>query len=262
MHHRRLLFWVTALCSLSIVQPGWTADAPPRAVGDSVTGKALAGPMRDVQHIVFAVRLGYEDPHWYANIGYFCDDEKSKAYAGNGKPDVGRLCKLDLRTGEVSVLLDAEGGSIRDPEVHYDAQNVSSFPTAKQTPDFYHLYEINVDGSGLRQLTVGDFDDFEPTYLPDGGHRVCLHPLPTLGQLLDDAGGRAVPLRRRRRQHPAALAQRRTRQHALGAARRPHSLHALGVRRPQPGRVSPPVDDEPGRQRADGLLSATCIPAS
>jgi mono/diheme cytochrome c family protein len=133
-----------------------------------VTGKALAGPMRDVQHIVFAVRLGYEDPHWYANIGYFCDDEKSKAYAGNGQPDVGQLCKLDLRSGEVSVLLDTEGGSIRDPEVHYDAQRVV-FSYRKADSDFYNLYEINVDGSGLKQLTFGEFDDYEPAYLPDGG---------------------------------------------------------------------------------------------
>ncbi len=168
MHQRRLLFWVTVVCSLAIVQPGWAADAPARIVDGSVTGKALAGPMRDVQHIVFAVRLGYEDPHWYANIGYFCDDEESKAYAGNGQPDAGKLCMFDLRTKEVTVLLDAKGGSIRDPEVHYDAQN-SLFSYRKADSDFYHLYEINVDGSGLKQLTFGEFDDYEPAYLPDGG---------------------------------------------------------------------------------------------
>jgi cytochrome c553 len=30
------------------------------------------------------------------------------------------------------------------------------------------LFEINADGSGLRQLTDGPWDDIEPTYLPDG----------------------------------------------------------------------------------------------
>ena len=34
---------------------------------------------------------------------------------------------------------------------------------------FYHLFEMKADGSGLTQLTRGDFDDFSPRYLPDGG---------------------------------------------------------------------------------------------
>ncbi len=32
----------------------------------------------------------------------------------------------------------------------------------------FHLYEINLDGSGLRQLTDSDYDDIDPIYLPDG----------------------------------------------------------------------------------------------
>ena len=36
----------------------------------------------------------------------------------------------------------------------------------------FHLYEINVDGTGLRQLTDGPFDDLDPIYLPDEQHMV------------------------------------------------------------------------------------------
>ena len=130
--------------------------------------KALAGPLKNVDEIVFAVRVKYDDGHWYANIGYYCDDEQRKAFAGNGRPDVGKLCKANLRTGETSVLLDARGGSIRDPQPHYDARKILfSYRTADS--DYYHLYEINADGSGLTQLTSGPFDDYEPAYLPDGG---------------------------------------------------------------------------------------------
>ncbi len=142
-----------------IVQP-----APP---SDVLRKRALAGPLRDHPEIVFAVRAKYNDGHWYANIGYYCDDESLKAYAGNGAGDVGKLCKLNLRTGDVSVLLDAKTGSIRDPQVHYDGKKIL-FAWRKEGTDYYNLYEINTDGSGLRQITSGPYDDFEPTYLPDG----------------------------------------------------------------------------------------------
>ncbi len=130
--------------------------------------RAMAGPLAEVSEIIFCTRLGYNDPHWYANIGYFCDDETQKAYAGHGKPDVGKLLALDIRTGQLRVIFDAQGGSIRDPQVHYDGRKIL-LAHRKAGDDYYHLYEINSDGSGLRQLTHGPFDDYEPSYLPDGG---------------------------------------------------------------------------------------------
>jgi len=33
---------------------------------------------------------------------------------------------------------------------------------------FYHLFEMNLDGSGVRQITRGKYDDFDGRYLPDG----------------------------------------------------------------------------------------------
>jgi hypothetical protein len=33
---------------------------------------------------------------------------------------------------------------------------------------FYHIFEMNADGSGLRQITRGRYDDFDARYLPDG----------------------------------------------------------------------------------------------
>lgn len=130
--------------------------------------QALAGPWRDSPELIFAVRLPYNDPHWYANIGYYCDDEQKKAYAGNGAPDVAKLCRLDLRSGELKVLLDAQGGGVRDPQVHYDGRKIL-FSYRKAGAEYYHLHEIGVDGTGLRQLTSGEFDDIEAAYLPDGG---------------------------------------------------------------------------------------------
>jgi hypothetical protein len=128
---------------------------------------ALDGPLRDLEHVLYCTRLPYDDSHWYANIGYYCDDENQKAYAGNGKPDVGQLRRLNLRSGEVNVVFDAKGGSVRDPQLHYDGERIL-FSYRPADTDFYHLYEINLDGSGLRQLTDGPFDDIEAVYLPCG----------------------------------------------------------------------------------------------
>ncbi len=68
-------------------------------------------------------------------------------------------------------------GSFQHPEVSFDGRRVlfaycqaDSAPANREThlDRFYHLYEMAADGSGLRQLTSGAFDDFAPRYLPDG----------------------------------------------------------------------------------------------
>ncbi len=168
-HILALLFGLSGYMGLSACCNLSAATGNPVAGGNqaAVLGRALAGPLKGVEEIVFAVRGKYEDPHWYANIGYYCDDERHKAYAGNGRPDVGKLCTVSVRTREQRVLVNARGGSIRDPQVDYDGRKVL-FSYRKAGSDFYHLYEIGLDRSGLRQLTTGEFDDYEPTYLPDG----------------------------------------------------------------------------------------------
>ncbi|MBK5293034.1 MAG: hypothetical protein JJE04_15355 [Acidobacteriia bacterium] len=126
----------------------------------------LAGPMAGVQDVVFAVRYPgspSKDGHWYANFGYYGPDAGRKAY-GEG----GRLAKLNLRTGKLSTLLEDAAGGVRDPQVHYEGSRIL-FSYRKGGSSNYHLYEINADGTGLRQLTDGPYDDIEPAYLPGGG---------------------------------------------------------------------------------------------
>lgn len=130
--------------------------------------QALDGPMKGVEEIVFANRASYDDGHWYANIGYYCDNHENMAYAGNGNGAGGRLSRYNLRSKKLTVLIDAGTGSIRDPIVHYDAKKIL-FSLRKAGTDYYQLYEINTDGTNIRQLTNDKYDDFEATYLPDGG---------------------------------------------------------------------------------------------
>ncbi|MDR1483935.1 MAG: hypothetical protein LBT09_03830 [Planctomycetaceae bacterium] len=58
-------------------------------------------------------------------------------------------------------------GSFWRPDLSYDAKKII-FSFKPHNEKTFHLYEINVDGSGLRQLTGGMFDDLDPIYMPDG----------------------------------------------------------------------------------------------
>ena len=65
------------------------------------------------------------------------------------------------------MLVDEPAGGIRDPQVDYRGENVLFSRRVAGSP-YFHLYEIRLDGSGIRQLTDGPYHDVEPTYLPDG----------------------------------------------------------------------------------------------
>lgn len=75
-------------------------------------------------------------------------------------------------------------GSFLRPTLSYDGRKVlfawcRYYPHLADHPNkldkanvpedaFYHLFEMNLDGTGLRQLTRGKYDDFDGRYLPDG----------------------------------------------------------------------------------------------
>jgi hypothetical protein len=136
-------------------------------------------PPLDCEEIIFAQRVSGRD-HWYGNFGHYCETdspysknaiirEGDMSYAfGNG----GRLCRLNLQTNELAVLLDDPEGGVRDPNVNYDGDKIL-FSYRKGGTKTYHLYEINVDGTNLRQLTDGPDNDIEPVYAPDGGIIFC-----------------------------------------------------------------------------------------
>ena len=118
------------------------------------------------EEVIFAVRQP-KGPHWYENFGHQITDPAKTCYGARG-----RLCKLNLETQGLTVLLDDPQGGVRDPQVHYDGQRIL-FSYRRGGSPYYHLYEINADGTGLKQLTDGPFDDLEPSYLPDGGIVFC-----------------------------------------------------------------------------------------
>lgn len=94
-------------------------------------------------------------------------------------------------------------GSFWRPDLSFDGTKVL-FSFKPHNEKAFHLYEIGADGSGLRQLTDGIYDDFDPIYLPDGhilfsttrGHTYvrCMPPTNAFVLARCDADGKNIYL--------------------------------------------------------------------
>ena len=164
----------TLLTVFAAVNAAVVARAENLAPKADVTAVALVGSSKPGYPIITADIVFQRNPgrdpsqHYYANFGYACTSQNEWLHGADGA----RLCRLDPNTGELTVLLDDPEGGIRDPQVSYDGQKIL-FSYRKGGTHHYNLYEIDADGTGLRQITSGDWDDVEPCYLPDGGIAFC-----------------------------------------------------------------------------------------
>lgn len=154
---------------------GARAAVAARRRAEAIATVRAAMAKRGASEIVFAMRKPSPDGHWYANFGYYAECEKGKE-VHVAAPDAekavayregGRLCKLDVASGKVTVLLDDPRGGVRDPFIDHDGRTVL-FSYRPGGGEHYHLHTIGVDGKGLRRLTDGGYDDIEPCRLPDG----------------------------------------------------------------------------------------------
>lgn len=152
------------------VRLGTQRDPPKLAAApvDLLSG-FQTGPLAGVEEVVFASRRIVHE-HWYANFSYYAFDNGKSQCGDQRVPylDGAKLCRLNLRTRKLTTILDDPQGGIRDPQVSYDGRTIL-FAYRKAGSKHYHLYTIGVDGKELRQLTDGTYDDFEPSWLPDGG---------------------------------------------------------------------------------------------
>jgi len=137
---------------------------------------ALANPLLKFDKLLFCKRV----PTSYSHL-------VMQYYGWRARPG-GGLFVLD-RPGRSLDCRDITGGrlaggNVLEPRLSYDGRRIvfsyvkcnekAYQPNTVRNEDggeagFYHIWEINVDGTGLRQLTDGPFDDLMPAYLPDGG---------------------------------------------------------------------------------------------
>lgn len=80
----------------------------------------------------------------------------------------GNLYKLSpiSPNGVVTPLTNFTGASISDPCVSFDGKKIL-FSMRPPGGGNRNIYEINANGTGLRQVTSGGGHDFDPVYLPD-----------------------------------------------------------------------------------------------
>ena len=136
---------------------------------------ALSNPLLDFDTILFVKRRPGSLPHlsdqyygWWSRAGggiYLLKDFKTD------------------RPQTVCLTADWPAGNFLRPDLSYDGKKVL-FAYCRHTPNmhgrnkvekdtlpedaFYQIFEMNVDGTGIRRLTRGRYDDFDARYLPDG----------------------------------------------------------------------------------------------
>lgn len=164
---------------------------------DEATGRLLAelptmrrrmlvdlNPLLRDAEILFVKRFTYNSKHYYDDFQHI------SRWGGN-------LCVLSLASGQVrEIVPQLDGGVFDRYDLSFDAQRIV-FGYRRPQLEGYRLWEVGVDGSGLRQVTqppadeerriamygktsTGDSfygllgyqfwtDDVHPCYLPDGG---------------------------------------------------------------------------------------------
>jgi HEAT repeat protein len=70
--------------------------------------------------------------------------------------------------GKVTPLTSFTDGYVADCEVSWDGRRVVFARRGGDGAPWWHIWEVGLDGQGLRQITRGPYHDVQPVYLPDG----------------------------------------------------------------------------------------------
>ncbi len=124
----------------------------------------VANPLVSGQPILYIVRPQYRSSYHAIDTLFHTGEANTRDFVGGGA-----MKTIDLKTGAVRTLFESAQGLPRDPEVHFDGKRIV-FALRRHINEDWHIFEINADGSALKQLTFAPgVCDFDPLYLPDGG---------------------------------------------------------------------------------------------
>ena len=148
----------------------------------------LANPLVDFDAIVYCERKNLGKSNWGG-------DHMATVYFGHTQAYGGGLYIVrNIKSDSpeiVNVLADATitsgkwkgqrltGGAVVSPDLSFDGKEIlfayakpaysgEKRPWEYTEENSLHIFKVNVDGSQLVQLTEGNYNDFDPCYLPDG----------------------------------------------------------------------------------------------
>ena len=142
----------------------------------AVRKMALANPLLDFDDLLFVKRNRPKIDHM-----------SDQYYGWWSRPGGGLYVLADFKSDSPKLRCltkDLPPGNIIRPDVSHDGKKVlfayckfypgvaaekNKLDKSKIPEDaFFNLYEMNLDGTGLRRLTRGKYDDFDGRYLPSG----------------------------------------------------------------------------------------------
>jgi len=134
--------------------------APPRLWGFVLASLSLAGCRNSAPDDLIVAEDSTEALVFVKTEG---EETLNRSWA------VGNLYKLSpiAPDGRVTALTSFTGASVSDPCVSFDGERILFSMRPPGAAD-RNIWEIDVDGGHLRQVTSGGGHDFDPLYLPDG----------------------------------------------------------------------------------------------
>lgn len=135
----------------------------------------LSNPLLDFETVLFVKRRPGTLPHL-----------SDQYYGWWSRPGGGIYLLREFKSDHPAIQCltpDWPAGNFLRPDLSYDGKKVL-FAYCRHYPDmhgvekvnknklpedaFYQIYEMNLDGSGIKRLTHGRYDDFDARYLPNG----------------------------------------------------------------------------------------------
>ena len=124
----------------------------------------LANPLVARQPLLFVSRRQFAPDHHNTETFFQAGEINTASYRPGGA-----LKRLDVKTGSVTLLMDAgKDGLVRDPELSFDGTRIV-FSFRRNRDEGASIWEIRSDGGQLKQLTNDpEVNDIDPVYLPGG----------------------------------------------------------------------------------------------
>lgn len=131
-------------------------------------GMSSAGPAQETLAEIRAGKMGFNRlllvQHQLQNPSHVYTYHQEDLKPGGG------LWIVDFTGAEPkqTKILDSPNGVILDANLHYDGRTIL-FSWKRTMQDKFQLFTVDMDGNNLKQLTDHDSNNFNASWLPDGG---------------------------------------------------------------------------------------------